>query len=350
LRNDFTGRGDYQISNTSMQKKARSVISLLLIAGVCGCNQGVAPEYPPISTIPSGAGENEYGYTINGRAFDSRTLPLKFGSASLSPYTGQKDGSVIMSVYLFYDFNDGSFGSVRLSVPLIDPKPQTMAISNSASGQNAHATGSIDVDSLGFAFFNSLPGGTITIDKFDKVNNLVSGTFELTGSRKPTQAEPNEIATVTSGYFNDIPIGSGSYDQGNVTAIINGVPFTTEGSEVEQLSATIQGSILSIDANGAGSSAKHDIEISGIPFAIGNYIMNDTIEDREFEYFDFTKPGESGEASSQNPVSNGIVTITMRDTAHRRVFGVFVFSGFDSSGNLVNIAAGEINNVQYVQE
>ncbi len=325
-----------------MLKQILLLFPLALMLMAVGCSQAVAPtelnlHLPP--GIPLGAVNGEYGFNLNGKAYDSGIPNSDAGSADLNP--GQSGGGASLFVGLFYDFNNGIYGDVNLSIPLTVPAPQMMPISS--SGQGIHATGTLDCDSIGYIYYGALPGGIVNITKFDTINNLVSGTFEFNASETSPNVDLTKTASITTGYFNNIPIEQGGYGQGSVTAMLNGSPFTTNNNGFEYVAASHEGGGLYLWANGQGNLLYNELTIQGIPMAVGTYFMNDSIKAPNFYYWDWGNEKEN--VGSQSPGSFGKLIITMCDSAHRRISGSFQFSAIDSLGNTVSITNGLINNV-----
>jgi len=307
-----------------------------------GCSQAVAPTSNNLG-IPPGAVKGEYGFNINGKVYDSG-IPTSFeGSAQLSPYSGQSAGAVDLFVSLYYYFNNVNNGEVNLNFSLSTPKAQSMTISNSNVGHGAYTNASFY--SMGINY-GSLIVGTVNITKFDTINNLVSGTFEFTASESSPSSVSTNTATITSGYFNDMPISTGSYGQGSVTATINDTAFMTNNNGFEQTYAGLEGGSLDLWANGHGLSQNNEITIQGIPVGLGTYVMNDSNITPNIYCWNWANEKEN--VGSRNPASTGQLTITMCDTVHRRISGIFQFTGIDSLGNMVTISNGVINNVQWI--
>src|ERR1700733_5032159 len=98
-------------------------LSAMLIA--VGCSQAVAPtELNP--GIPSGATEGEYGFNIGGKIFDSRNLNINAATLSLSHDPSLGGTGVQLSLNLFFDLNNGNYGSANISLFLDAPTPQTL--------------------------------------------------------------------------------------------------------------------------------------------------------------------------------------------------------------------------------
>jgi hypothetical protein len=329
-----------------MLKQFWLLFSLTAMLIAVGCSQAVAPtQLNP--GIPLGSFEGEYGFSLNGKAYDSGTPTGNEGNASLGPLVGQGQSAVQLSISLFFQLSDGTYGGVQISVPLINPQPQTVEISSFTIPANLNATASMDYDSLGWLSYSSLPGGSITLTKFDTVNNLVSGTFNFTGSQTSPAADPNNVIRITSGYFNDIPIGRGAYEQGSISADVNDSTFSTNNAGREIVQANLNQGRLNLWGDGQGILQNSEISIQNIPLTPGTYIVkgpsNYSDTTLSFDYL-----GRNFEISTRDTISNGQLTITKCDIPNRRISGTFQFSGMDTLGNSVTITNGVINNVQWI--
>lgn len=321
---------------------SRWLFAFPILMIVAGCNPSTAP-----TTNNLGSFAGEYGFTLNGNAFDSGTPTGTEGNASISPLPGQGESAVQLSISLFFQLPDGTYGSVLVYVPLINPQPQTIEISSYTIPTSLNATASIDYDSLAWFWFSSLPGGTITLTKFDTVNNLVSGTFNFTASQTSPTANPNNVFRITAGYFNDIPIGQGAYGQGSISADVDDSAFLTVDAGREILQATLNQGRLSLWGDGQGILQNSEIRIQNIPLTPGTYTIKGPINFSDTT-LSFTYWGRNYEISTQDTISNGQLTITKCDIPNRRISGTFQFSGMDTLGNSVTITNGVINNVQWI--
>ncbi|HET6400827.1 MAG TPA: hypothetical protein VFH95_05440 [Candidatus Kapabacteria bacterium] len=324
---------------------SRLFFALAALVLVAGCSESVSPSGDNTG-IPRGSFEGEYGFSLNGNTYDSGTPFGTEGNASLRPLASQGRNAVQLSISLFFELTDGTYGSVQVSVPLINPQPQTEEISSYTIPATSNATGSIDYDSLGWRWFSSLPGGTITLTKFDTVNNLISGTFNFTASQTSPTANPNNVMRLTSGYFNDIPIVVGSYDQGSVTAVVNGNVFTADTAGREIVQTNLYQGRLNLSADGQGIFQSSAIGIQSIPLTPGTYIIKGP-QPYSDTTLSFIYEDQNFKVSTQDTGSIGQLTITKCDIPSRRISGAFQFSGTDTLGNSVTITSGEINNVQW---
>ncbi len=297
----------------------------------------------PVSTQenianPFGSLEGEYGFILNGKTFDSGTPSINQGTASVTPALYQGTNTIQLSVGLFFEFTDGTFGSIHVYVPLTGPHTKSMAISSYQ--QDSVGSALISYDSVGFNWYQSV-GGTVTLTKFDTINNLVSGTFSFDAS-SPSNSNTVHI---TSGYFNDIPIGEGSYGQGNVSATVNDSAFSTDNVGREMLNGYLNRGRLHLWAYGE-TVQRGSFDIQGIPLTIGTYTIKGP-QNYSDSTISFVYHGDSFQISTVDSRSVGQLTISALDIHNRRISGTFQFSGTDTLGNHVTIASGEINNMQW---
>ena len=313
-----------------------------------GCSQSLAPtELNP--GIPPGAREGGYGFYVNSRHFDNENSSFNDGNASIRPYVIEGSGAVILSVSLYYNFSDGSFGIIDLSIPFIAPKAESFQFSDVSSPWTLNAVGYVNHDSGGYISYVSIPGGALNITKFDTVNNLVSGTFELTTYETYPTTDLHNTIGITNGYFNDIPIDQGSYGQGSITALLNGTPFNSDNDGVEMVYTDSEFNGIDLFDYGPEMGNDSFISIQRIPMRTGMYVMDSiTARSDTMPIIIFQNWGNlQRDASTQSAESTGQLTITSCDIAHRRISGTFQFSGVDSLGDTVTITNGVINNVQW---
>jgi len=326
-----------------MKHYSRLLFPLVVLLLVAGCSESVSPTGNV--GIPLGSIEGEYGFRLNGNGYDSGTPAVNEGQASLRPLAGQGQNAAQLFISLYFEFTDGTYGRVQVSVPLINPQPQTVAISSYTIPATFNATAALGYDSLGFTYYQSLPGGSITITKFDTVNNLVSGTFNYTASQTSPTANPNNVISLTSGYFNDIPISQGSYQQGNIAAVVNDSAFTTNDAGREIILANLDQGRFNVWAYGQGIQ-NGEISIQSIPLTLGTYIVKGPSNFSDTTSY-FIYENRNVEISTQDKGSIGQLTITKCDIPNRRISGTFQFTGTDTLGNRVTITSGEIKNVQW---
>ncbi len=318
-----------------------TLIGMLLIAG---CESSVDPTENNLG-VPAGAKEGEYGFYINGRQFDGHID----GSANIQPYVIEGAGAVRLSVSLYYNFPDGAYGNVDLSIPFLAPKPQSFQFSDATSLWNPNPVGYAYCDSDGYIYYRSIPGGTLTITKFDTVQNIVSGYFEFTAYETSPMTDLHKTVGISYGYFNDIPIAEGAYGQGSISALLNGTPFISDTAGIEMVYGESEFDCIALFDNGQGPLLNSYISIQRIPLRTGSYAMDSSTARKDSEpiliFWDWNN--EQKNSSTEFGNSSGILTITSCDTVHRRISGTFQFSGLDSLGNTITISNGVIDNVQW---
>ena len=320
-------------------------ISLLLV--VAGCSESVSPPMGNLG-IPPGATEGQYGFYINGRQFDNCNVSYRDGAASIQPFVIEGSGAVRLNISLFYNLSDGTYGTIDLNIPLLSAKPQMYQFSDAGSDWNPSAIGYYYIDTAGtYTDYRSIPGGTLTITKFDTVHNLVSGYFQFSAYELSPVTNLHNTATVSSGYFNDIPIDNGAYGQGSITATINDTPFDPDTAGIEMVAADSVNSAISIWAYGQGPLLNREISIQGIPIQTGSYVIDSsTARKYAMPFLIFWNWANTKQnIYTEQSVSKGLVTITSCNVATRRISGTFEFVGVDSLGNAVTISNGKINNV-----
>ncbi len=194
--------------------------------------------------------------------------------------------------------------------------------------------------------------GAIKITKFDTINNVVSGMFQFIAS---VQGNSSTDVNIDSGYFNDIPITSGEFGQGTITATVNGQPFGISLAAQSSLSAQY------IYVNGAPSSLLLGIDDKGSSFLEGlsldifsPVVLDSTYDmpsDHSFssvEYYTVPLNNVGSQIYWSSSNGSGTLTITKYDTVARRISATFSFTApSDSSSTIVNVTNGVINNVQW---
>ncbi|HEY3874731.1 MAG TPA: hypothetical protein VGM92_04605 [Candidatus Kapabacteria bacterium] len=311
----------------------------ILIVSTIGCEHSVSPT---TENSAVGSFEGEYGFTLDGKVYDSGTPFLNEANASLRPLSSYGPNGVQLSLNLYFELGDGTYGSVQLLVPCRNATPQTIPISYY---QDTSASASLIYDSVAWTSYQSLAGGTLTITKFDTIDNLVSGTFRFSAS-ETSPANPKNIVPVTAGYFNDIPLGLGAYRQGSVTALVDGTAFSSENEGRERLYSTFAQGRLNLFANGPGNA---EIIMQGIPPVADSYFVQgpQTIIDTSLSITYWASAPNYFKISTEDSGSSGEVIITSCDFANRRFSGSFQFSGTDTLGNSVIISSGKIDSVQW---
>ena len=326
----------------------RAFLSLLFIASLLflstGCkNNPVAPSNNQTShTFTSG----DFGYMLNGTVFDRvNSGESTAASASIDSNwgAGVTPGSWLLYINLMDEqINVTSFHtkSIELFVPYTSPVMNTYQIAQWNNPANAQAV--VAIDSFQY---NSQNGGTLTITKFDTVNNLVSGTFSFTASLAQPSSNPSLVETVTNGSFNDVGIYVGGYGQGTITANVDSVPFTTHSySSRQPLSAFIPNgsNLLTIEA--FNSTLTQTIMLSIDNPGVGTFHLTQNANLLGTPSYS----GPNNVSINGQTGASGTMTITQFDTITHRMSGTFQFSGPNqSTGRTIQITNGVIDSVQW---
>jgi Family of unknown function (DUF6252) len=324
----------------------RAFPSISLIAGLLilsgGCTNPVSPVNNQVShTFTSG----DFGYTLNGTAFDRASSgEVTEASAQIDSNwgLGVMPGSWLLTVNLMDEqISLTSFHtkSIELFVPFTSPVPGTYQITQWNAPAGAQAA--VMIDSFQY---DSRNGGTLTITKFDTVNNLVSGTFSFTASLAQPSSNPSLVETVTNGSFNNVGIYIGGYGQGTITANVDSVPFTTHSYSRQPLSAFIANGSNELTIEAFNSTVTQTIVLSIDNPGVGTFDLTKNINP-------FGSPSYSGpnnvSVNGQTGAS-GTITISQFDTVMHRMSGTFQFSGPDpSTGQTIQITNGVIDSVQW---
>ncbi|MFI5201195.1 MAG: DUF6252 family protein [Candidatus Kapaibacterium sp.] len=313
------------------------LLLLLLLAALAGCTQSTSPSSQGSVGF---AATSDFGYTLNGSAFDRNGHGLGTEAfAILAPnWSFQSQGRVLTIMLRYAPFTFGPYHStsVSLSIDVTSPVPQTFVI-NADSGL---AIGNVDYDDTNsYSSIYSHSIGQITITKFDTVANVISGTFNFTAA-KENGSTP--AVTVTSGYFTDVGIYAGSYGQGTISANADNTFFKTQtmyGAVAFIVSGTNDLNIEAIDSTVSG-----DILLSISQPHIGTFdLSGHTLALPGASYSGSNGTIQMGSANVQ-----GKLTLTQFDTITHRMSGTFQFSGPDqSSGRTIQITNGVIDNVQW---
>jgi hypothetical protein len=204
-------------------------------------------------------------------------------------------------------------------------------------------------DSTASVEYVSLSGGTLTITKFDTLNNLISGTIQMEASLFAPIKNPNDIDTIAAS-FSDVGITNRMFNQGAVSADLNGSPYQAADSKGNDVQASLLPStgVLTILAH-----QPHDTTVSNIDLFI------DAPQVGTFTFGDGKTPGTalfyyySGNTytGTQGHTNCGTLTITAFDPVNRRLSGNFTATPtIDGTNTTIPITNGVLDNVQWVQE
>lgn len=91
-----------------------------------------------------------------------------------------------------------------LSIQIMGPKEGIFTFNGNQSSPAATTAEYKPSDNLGFCYsynYSESISGTVQVTKYDKVNKVFTGTFEV----KMTRPSDNKTITITKGYFKEIP-------------------------------------------------------------------------------------------------------------------------------------------------
>ena len=328
----------------------RESFLLLSFVTILGCTQSTSVNSPSGNTsqpvLPG-----SFSYMLNGNSVQHDNSQVGAEAmATLEPNfgLGTPTNSRLLNINLT-DFQVSILQyhslTVGISIPITAPAPNTFVIGSDPTT----ATALVQSDSLQF---QSQPGGSVTITKFDTTNNVVSGTFHFTASLTSPNPDPTNVDNVASGTFNNVPIYVGSFGQGTVNATADGFLFTTNGSSLQSVSAfTTAGSpnlnILAFDDDSA-TFVQRQLTIAINMPKPGNFVLNDGLTNNSGTAAYSTSGAGTDISITTSSGSSGQLTITKYDIVTHRFSGTFSFNGVDaSSGRAVQITNGVINNVQW---
>lgn len=295
--------------------------------------------------IPANAGPGEIGFLYNGhQVIRHAHIAGTYGTALLSANSGPHipPGSILLEISMQLAKGVRPVNVLSMYLTIMTPSVGTYT---TASSDSIGAWITMDFDSSGEG---AIPGsGVVNIVKFDTVNNVVSGTFHFLANNSNTNSPTD---TITEGYFNDLPITMGCYDQGTIGATAYGVSFVSAdtgfqtawgfqspGSPILVLNSD------SKDAQGVlrGFSIHLNNPQVGI-FPLGSAASSSA-------YYSESNGTSGHSISTSSAGSSGMVTITKFDPVAQRISGTFQFTAPDDSNKVTAVTNGSINNVHYVE-
>lgn len=314
------------------------LVGILAIALVgFSCKSATAPPSDPVVAHDPG----EFGYTYNGISIDRKDYPgvLSYGSVGHSPNSASTGFTLDISL-MVQQSTAPKARTIELNIPMSSPMTGTFTTAGGYSG--TWVTLKLDT-----ANYISKAGGTVTITKFDTINNTVSGTFSFDGADGALGEQ------VTSGYFNEIPIYYGTFNQGLITAdiSIDGVSdrFMSAGTAPSPSLYTVdsgQTFVIMAHADDAATQREIDFGISNI--RVGYAILDQNSGYRWFgQYHSF---GAKKAAIITAGGAVGKITITNFDWKTHRMTATFYMKGYDqNTGSLIDVENGKIDNVQWFE-
>src|SRR5579883_137828 len=272
----------------------RILYALVLTALIPGCSKNSNPS-DWNSLIPLSSTPGDFGFILNGKSYQ-RTNSIWAGAKAIADSWSPTTISIQLS--------DSNFEQISLTIRGVTTLPSTRSISSDSAEASYGVSG--------------IYSGTITITSLDPINNTVSGLFNFKG----VQLGQTDTLRVTNGYFVDLPIYLGSYNQGYLTTTLNGATQFNAGS----LTA-----ITSKGTNGLAIETSYDD-----PRLFEQHLII-SIPNRNLGTYSFG-PESSGEAygeyyttgSAPQPVEmtidaqgSGQITITQVDPVTRRFSATF---------------------------
>jgi hypothetical protein len=317
------------------------LVGILAVALVgFGCKSATAPPSDPVVPVVT-HDPGEFGYTYNGTSINRKDYPGVFGYGSVGYSPNYNSTGFTLDITLMLQPSTApKERTVELRVPM--PAPMTGTFTTAGGYSGTWVTLKLDT-----ANYISKAGGTITITKFDTINNAVSGTFSF----EAADGALNE--KVTSGYFNDMPIYYGTFNQGLITAdiTIDGVSdrFTSAGTAPSPSLYTVdsgQTFVIMAQADDAATQREIDFGISNIRVGYANLDQNSGY--RWFgQYHSF---GAKKAAIITAGGAVGKITITNFDWKTHRMSATFYMTGYDqNTGSLIDVENGKIDNVQWFE-
>ncbi len=319
--------------------------SLLLVLAPLGCQPPSGPSDPSLTYVGSG----QFGFSENGITVASQNSQQGQAGAIVTIFrTNPSSPNLECNISLYCTSSSGHNYSVALSVFGIGFGSAQYQITSSPVPIGL-AVGWFSIDSLRGRTSQS---GTIKITKFDTTNNVVSGMFEFTAS---VPGDLSSFTNVDSGYFNDLPIAVGTFDQGTITATINGQTFGRSSYARSTLQAADYTRDIPNDLefviNDKDSNVQKTIQIS-IPNPKLDSTYDLSVKNSFILAVYYTAPLQSSVPPQIMAWhawnGSGSLTVTKYDTVSRRISANFSFTALaDSSSTIVQVTNGVIDNVQY---
>jgi hypothetical protein len=330
-----------------MRTRIGLLLSLLAILLPLGCQPPNSPSQPELPLTYVGSGQ--FGFSENGITVASQNSQqgqalafMYVSKTSLSPSNTE------CNISMYCSNASGHNYSVNLSILGIAFGPAEYQITSSPAPYGVAFAG-INLDTLRS---RSGQSGIIKITKFDTINNVISGMFQFIAS---VPGDLSSFVNVDSGYFNDIPIAVGTFDQGTITATVNGQPFgRSSGAHATLQAADYTRDIpnnLEFVVQDRDSNFQKTMQIS-IPNPKQDSTYDLSMKDSWALGMFYTSPLHSSvppQIMSWHAWNgSGSLTVTKYDPVSRRISANFSFTApADSSSSIVQVTNGVIDNVQY---
>ncbi|MDP4228973.1 MAG: DUF6252 family protein [Bacteroidota bacterium] len=274
----------------------------------------------------------EFGYTYNDTVVDRKDYPgdMSFSSAVLSPNTG-KTGVVIEINLNLYATTTSRLRTLKLTVPM--PAPSAGTFTTGSGAASIYFT-------LDTGIYAAAAGGHIVITKFDTSAMTISGTFTFDAY------DGAKSEHITSGYFNAISYTN--YDPGLVTAVVNGVPFTSIYAVTPPNFYSVDGGQhMVLMADGDSGNVIKSLGFGITSPGVGSYDLDITTGGQWFGTYVQNTPRIASISTTTGAYGN--ITFTTFDWTNHRLNATFNLHGHDkNTGDPVDVVNGKMINVPWV--
>jgi hypothetical protein len=316
-----------------MLKNKAFILHLFIIITAFGCKStSTAPENNP----PQSVGQQDFGFSFDGTLFERKNYPSSnvFSKAQLlrSP-SSSKTLLIIMEVK---DTARSIDKYVQVSFTMMGKLPDTVGVGVALAISDS-------------TVYLCKGKGSAILTVFDTVNNVISGTFNFEGVNIiGTGADAIEI---TSGRFINIPISIGRYDQGMITASIDGASFSSTNSlQIANIDAYTSFGNPQINIQSQQAQGVDSFQITNLNFTI----LNPKVQEYDLSASSNVKAYFLRQIASTNgqiKANSGKFTITQVDSLNHIFSATFDFFVLDpASGKSIHVANGLINNVRWLAE
>jgi hypothetical protein len=320
-----------------------ALLFISCLAFLIGCSQTTNP---PTSNVNTNDSTSQFSYDYGGKHIARKDYAVgASASAEVQSYPSSGKPAIrwSLSVGLHVTaFSSSGYQMTWLDLILSDVtfEKKTYTIDNTQTTAGA-------VFFLNSTSYKTTPGGTITITKFDTLNNLVSGTFSFTVAN---DNNPTDQYTISNGRFENVPISNGSFGQGSISANAEGTPFRAFTSMATSISALIPSGSTQMQIT-AADQRDGDKKILILNFdnpRVGTFALSGTLNDYPLPIGgNVIMYAGSFVISTLHKDSPGELTITKFDRATHRISGTFHLNGPSEDGLNHSVTDGVIDNVQW---
>jgi hypothetical protein len=291
------------------------------------------------STVLTGHGA--FRYVLNGTVYNRKDAPTQYNAAA-SIRTGYLPRTKEMEIDLGYTSLGASLSQRRIAL-LFDYAASPLGIHRMDS--SAIVIGTISVDTQ---YFVSLNGGNITITAIDSLNNTVTGSFAFAAA---LDGDPSPRDTIY-GSFAEVSIVRGGYNEGTISAMVDGANIGAGPEYGNVGSATVTrttsiGTLYTLQLFYGTLFSFEQLNIALPSLHPGVYSLGavyaGVYSAAAYNASDGTATTESSKGAT------GTFTITAYDSLTHRFSGTFEFSGPNemSPGDTIHVTDGTVDNVQW---